>query len=67
MILLMAGVVVGCNPVGTLAPMPTAAETSGIPVGAKEEKGTAFPTGMHVIISGCETSMYLSYFIFFLY
>ena len=54
--LLLAGVVVGCSPVGTLAPMFTAGPGD-IPTGAIEEKGTAYPTGLHVIVNGCETSM----------
>src|SRR5512135_2771648 len=57
---LVALLAVGCGPVGTLAPMATAAP-SGIPPSATEEKGTAFPAGLHVIVNGCDTSVDVSH------
>ncbi len=47
---------VGCTPLGTVGPVATA-RPSEIPPGATEVKGTAFPAGLHVIVSGCDTSV----------
>ncbi len=47
---------VGCSPVGTVAPMATSA-ASEVPPSATEEKGPAFPAGLHVIVNGCDTSV----------
>ncbi len=48
--------VVGCTPLGTARPVATTVPSE-IPPGATEEKGAAFPAGLHVIVSGCDTSL----------
>jgi hypothetical protein len=55
-IVLVALLAVGCSPVGTLAPMATAAPSER-PPGLIEEKGAGFPAGLHVIVNGCDTSV----------
>ncbi len=52
--------VVGCNPAGTLAPMLTSTPSE-IPPTVIEEKGPGFPEGLHVIVSGCDTSVDVSH------
>ncbi len=56
MIIFVAMMAAGCSPVGTIGPMFTSAP-SDILSGATEVRGTAYPAGLHVVVSGCETSM----------
>ncbi len=53
---LLVAILAGCSPVGTAAPMATTGPSE-MPPGATEEKGAAFPAGLHVIVNGCDTSV----------
>lgn len=56
----LAVLAVGCTPVGTAAPIASSVPSE-LPAGAVEEKGTAFPAGLHVIVNGCDTSVDVSH------